>query len=275
MEEFRNLTGVQRTLLLPLWSRSRLTVEGNSVLLDPRSVNIVKNIQYDFGQIDRCLPYSLQIMNLVRAKMFDNAIVRFLVEHPRAIVANLGAGLDTTFSRVDNGSLIWYDIDLPDVIHLRRQLIPETDRSHCISESLFEMEWVRHFKQSENGVFFVSGGVLEYFNKQTVRKFFKDVAARLPGSQIVFNTTNSNVIARFFVRRMLRRMGIKADSVRWGIDFVNELQDTGNGIMVLDQFPLFSRIEMDEKWGKNTIRKLRLFDAFRNFNIVQLKLGSS
>jgi O-methyltransferase involved in polyketide biosynthesis len=133
-----NLSGVHKTLLLPLWSRAKLTLEGNSILLDPKAVEIVKGMQYDFDLIDRYLPFTSHAMNLGRARMFDYAIIRFLTDYPRASVANLGAGLDTTFSRVDNGSLTWYDIDLPDVIQLRKQLIPDTERSRCVSSPLGE-----------------------------------------------------------------------------------------------------------------------------------------
>ena len=59
-------------------------------------------------------------MNLVRAKMLENSINEYLINHPKATIVSLGAGLDTTFSRVDNGLLIWYDIDLPDVIEIRK-----------------------------------------------------------------------------------------------------------------------------------------------------------
>jgi O-methyltransferase involved in polyketide biosynthesis len=40
--------------------------------------------------------------------MSSNAIL------PKGTVINLGAGLDDTFSRVDNGRVSWYNLDLPD-----------------------------------------------------------------------------------------------------------------------------------------------------------------
>jgi O-methyltransferase involved in polyketide biosynthesis len=139
---------------------------------------------------------------------------------------------------------------------------------------MFEMQWAKQVQRSKGGVFFVSGGVLEYFEKATVRQFLTNIAATIPGSHIVFNTTNSNSIAKFFVNRSMQRLGIKADPIRWGMDFINELQSAGNGITVIDQFPVFSRIETDKKWGKSTIWKLKFLDAFEAINIVHLKLGN-
>jgi O-methyltransferase involved in polyketide biosynthesis len=60
----------------------------------------------------------------------------FLSNHPRSVtIVNLGAGLDTGFYRVDNGFIQWIDVDLPEVIELRKTVIPETDSSRRISGS--------------------------------------------------------------------------------------------------------------------------------------------
>jgi len=64
----------------------------------------------------------------LRARQFDEKVKAYIAEHPRASIVNLGAGLDTTFHRVDNELIHWYDLDLPAVIVVRRQLLPEPDR---------------------------------------------------------------------------------------------------------------------------------------------------
>ena len=144
-----NLGGVQETLLVPLWSRAKLSKDGNSILVDSKAIDIVEKIQYDFCKIDKYFPYFLHIMNLTRTKMLDNTIKEFLTNHPKATIVNLGAGLDTTFYRVDNGLLNWYDIDLPDVIEIRKKLIPETDRLNYIEDSIFEMQWVKNIAKTK------------------------------------------------------------------------------------------------------------------------------
>ncbi|HYA88450.1 MAG TPA: hypothetical protein VEI57_15450, partial [Nitrospirota bacterium] len=59
-----NLSGVQETLLIPLWSRAKFAKENNSILIDPIAVDTVKQIQYDFNKIDRYFPYFLHLQNL-------------------------------------------------------------------------------------------------------------------------------------------------------------------------------------------------------------------
>ena len=63
-------------------------------------------------------------MLVARAMQFDDKARAYIAEHPAASVINLRAGLDTTFYRIDNGSIESYDLDFPNVIDVRRKLLP-------------------------------------------------------------------------------------------------------------------------------------------------------
>ena len=63
-----NLEGVQQTLLIPLWSRAKLSREHNTILVDLKAIDLVEKIQYDFTKIDKYFPYFLHIMNLEKSK---------------------------------------------------------------------------------------------------------------------------------------------------------------------------------------------------------------
>ena len=93
------------------------------------------------------------MINAARTKQFDDKIKAYIADHPRASVINLGAGLDTTFYRVDNGTIHWYDHDLPAVIDIKRQLLPEPDRVTYIAKSLFDPSWFEDVTYIEDGVF--------------------------------------------------------------------------------------------------------------------------
>jgi O-methyltransferase involved in polyketide biosynthesis len=55
-----------------------------------------------------------QISIAVRTEILDNATKEFMNKFPDAVIINIGCGLDTRFSRMDNGKVRWYDLDLPD-----------------------------------------------------------------------------------------------------------------------------------------------------------------
>ncbi len=85
---------------------------------------MVKQIEYDFKKFDD--EWATQISISVRTEILDKATKEFMNKFPYAIIVNIGCGLDTRFSRIDNGKIRWYDLDLPESIHLRRQFFKET-----------------------------------------------------------------------------------------------------------------------------------------------------
>jgi len=181
------LSGVSQTLLLPLWSRAKISRDYSSLFYDAKAVELIEKIDYDFSTHDKAIPGYLPLLFVARAKQFDDKIRAYIREHPRASVVNIGAGLDTTFYRVDNGTIHWYDLDLPAVINIRKQLLPEPDRVTYIEKSLLDPSWCKDVKHTENGVFMIAGGLLRYFEEAQVRQLFSLLADNLPGGEIVFD----------------------------------------------------------------------------------------
>jgi O-methyltransferase involved in polyketide biosynthesis len=193
------LSGVSKTLLIPLWGRAQLSKGHSSLINDTKAVEIVEKIDYDFSTFDYdfstfgIIPFEsdLPLLLALKAKQFDDKIKAYIAEHPRASVVNIGAGLDTTFYRVDNGLIHWYDLDLPAVVELRKQLIPETDRTTCIAKSFLDSSWYKDIENSEDGVFMTAGGVFPLIQEAQVKQFFSLLADNLPSSEIVFDAQST------------------------------------------------------------------------------------
>ena len=184
-----------------LLGRAQLSKEHSSLFYDAKAVELAEKIDYDFSTSD--MPFRGIMFNLflkgnlpefdlftLRAKQFDDKLKVYITEHPRASVVNIGAGLDTTFYRVDNGLIHWYDLDLPAVIEVRKQLLPEPDRVSYIAKSLLDPSWCDDIEHTEGGVFMVAGGVLPWFNEPDVEQFFLTLADNFPGSEIVFDAVS-------------------------------------------------------------------------------------
>lgn len=183
-----DLRSVNETLLLPLWGRAEESKMKNPVLRDRRAADLVGRIDYDFtkfhSQIRR-----FQILTLaIRAHEFDAIIRDYIQQHPRAVIVNIGAGLDTTFSRVSNGKIKWYDLDVPQVMRLRSELISESRETNCIPKSMFDESFLGDIETPQDGILFLVGGVLMYFDEDRVRRFFSVIARRFPGAEIVFDS---------------------------------------------------------------------------------------
>jgi len=77
----------------------------------------------------------------VRAKAYDESVKRFLQAQSECVVLHLGCGLDTRVYRVNPPSSVGrYDIDLPDVIGLRKRLFAQRAGLHAIAAFLTDPE---------------------------------------------------------------------------------------------------------------------------------------
>ena len=265
-----NLSSVSETLLNPLWGRAKLSKEHNSVLNDTKAIEIVEHIDYDFSTLDKKLPFESNLVFVARAKQFDDKIRAYITKYPHTSVINLGAGLDTTFYRIDNGTVHWYDLDLPAVIELRKQLIPETDRARCIAKSLFDLNWCKDIEKVENGIFMVSCGVLGFFEESQVKQLFSSLADNLPDSEIVFDAASK--LGTLVSNYGLRRTGMKKAVTKWALKDANKMTKWDRRIRVIDQFPYFKNIPRDPVWGIQIKRWMDLMDKSRMFNIFHVRV---
>ncbi len=100
--------------------------------------------------------------------MLDDRVRRFISEHPDAVVVVLGAGLDTGMVRVDPPAGVdWYDVDLPNVIALRDQLVPADDRAHSVAASLADDAWTDPIP-SDRPTMLIADGLLAFLTEPVI-----------------------------------------------------------------------------------------------------------
>jgi O-methyltransferase involved in polyketide biosynthesis len=184
-----DLGNVQKTLFLPLWGRATESKKAQPLLVDQTAVRIMAQVNYDFSSMAKRLSPVTQAAWIMRSLHTDRVVRAFLAKYPQGTIVNLGCGLDTTFERVDNGHLRWYDLDLPDVIGLRRNLIQETSRRRFIASSFLEEGWLKDIVV-ESQALFIAAGVFYYFTEAEIRGFLGRLADRFPGSEVVFDVAS-------------------------------------------------------------------------------------
>jgi len=148
--------------------------------------------------------------------------------------------LDTTFDRMDNGMVMWYDLDLPDVIELRRQFIKETERRKFISASFLDESWLNEICVSEN-VLFIAAGVFYYFEESEVKEFLIRLADRYPGSEIIFDASSPYGI-KTANRMVIKRSGLDENSyLKWGLKNAETLTTWDRRFRVLNMHYYFGK----------------------------------
>lgn len=177
------LAGVAETGLITLYNRGSEARRPDRLLCDPLAARLVTSMDYPFSERFGTPDQS----HVLRARQFDQQAGCFLVEHPYGTVVALGEGLETQLWRVDNGTLHWVSVDLPEIIALRRQLLPVHPRTRLIACSALDPSWTASI-ESANGVLILAQGLLMYLTPADVDGFFEMAGQRLPGATIVFDT---------------------------------------------------------------------------------------
>ncbi len=259
-----DLSNVHETLLLPLWGRAEAAKMKNPVLTDRKAEELVDRLDYDFSKF-RPQFRRLQILIFaLRAREFDSILRSFIREHPRATLVNIGAGLDTTFYRVNNGSIRWYDLDVPQVIRLRGELLPEPGAG-AIPKSMFDESFLDDIAAPRDGILFLAGGVLMYFDEAKVREFLSMLARRFPGGEIVFDSIAPAVLPT--VSRMVRKSGIGGAGMKWGIRDTAKMESWGIGLRLLERYPICFKTRADPSWGLPICLAMKLNNALSLVNV--------
>lgn len=234
-----SLKGVSETLLIPLSGRARAHRDFPELeFSDPWASKILEKIEFDSNKYahDRNVVEGASI----RAQILDRVAKKFFEQHPDGHGFSLGAGLCTRFYRIDDGKLVWTDIDLPPVIDLKKRLVPETDRYKFIAHSILDFEWMNLVNWKEGQpVLFIIEGVLLYLLPEEVKNLFQRLVKHFhSGGEIAFDYCHP-LVAKYSER--MRHLKTSGTRFRWSTKDLHELSEWNPRIKLLSALPITSR----------------------------------
>ena len=188
---------VQETLVIPMYGRMKSSQLYPFLFKDDGAARLMSRIDYDFSSLESNSRNAMQRFGFleVAVRQYNLAweVRDYLKTHPNATVVNLGCGLDDTGRHCDNGTCRIYNIDYPDVIEVRNDLIPPGAREVNIACDLNDISWFQAIDASGGAVFFASG-VFYYFLRSQVQKLVAAMAAAFPGGRLVFDAANRTAV---------------------------------------------------------------------------------
>lgn len=209
------LGGVPETLLWNLYNRAAEARRPDAVLDDPRAVELVDAIDYPF---ERFGGDQMAQWHALRVRCFDEEVRRFLADHPAGTVVALGEGLETQFWRVDNGTVRWLTVDLPETLKVRERLLPDDlPRRRGVARSALDLGWMDEV-DAARGVLITAQGLLMYLAPPDVERLIAACAERFPGGGMVFDAMPRSLVARSQAGKMRSSGGYRAPAWTWGMD---------------------------------------------------------
>ena len=218
---------VQETLVIPLFGRLVCSERFPELFSDPEAKRICDSLDYDFAEKRKKMESPAGLFGALEVAQRQNdlrcEVEAYLKDNPKAAVVNLGCGLDDTFSKVDNSLCLGYNLDFPDVIALRDELLPASDREKNIACDLNDYTWMDAVDPSNGAVFFAAG-VFYYFKTEDVKRLFSAIAERFPGAVLVFDSCNDRG-AKLMRKTWLKEAGITDVSAFFSLENEKELKD--------------------------------------------------
>ena len=216
---------VQETLIIPLLGRLVCSERFPQLFSDPAAKRICDRLDYDFSEKRKKMerPAGLFGALEVAQRQYDLQceVKAYLKAHPHAAVVNLGCGLDDSFRKCDNGLCRGYNLDLPDVIAVRNELLPAGAREENIACDLNDQSWMDRIDATDGAVFFAAG-VFYYFKRSALKTLFSAMAARFPGAVLAFDACNERG-AKLMRRTWLKEAGITDVGAYFSLEDESEL----------------------------------------------------
>ena len=268
---------VQETLILPLYSRKLCSELYPNLYRDETAVRLIDQIDYDFSVAEKNSRSLMQRFGALEVAMRQCDLaweVRdYLKTHPCAAVVNLGCGLDNTGRACDNGSCNIYNLDFPDVITVRNELLPAGEREENIPCNLNDTEWLSQIDASGGAVFFASG-VFYYFLMEQVKALVQKMADAFPSGMLVFDAANRTAV-KMIAKTWLKSAKIKDVGAYFAVsDAKSELSLWDSRLQVTSRGYMLGYNNLRDPSVSGFFRFLaKVGDGVMKMQIVRIKFG--
>ena len=241
------LSEVSRTAILALLCRVVESEKKNPVFNDPMAVLCLERLISISSEEEKNRIMKWKKMygginahdakaRALTARSFDRIANTFISNNPGCTVINLACGFDTRFWRIENDKCTYIELDLPEMIELKREMLKDHPDYDFIGCSVFDTAWIDKVTSNGNSRFLILAEALFYYlPKQEATGLLQEIARRFSRSQLVLDLAPEK-----YTKGLWKRM-IALESKAWDIDvsFVfgindpREIESYGNGFKVI------------------------------------------
>ncbi len=171
------------------------------------------------------------------ARSFDNIANRFISDHPGCTVINLACGLDTRFWRIEHEKCNYIELDLPEMIEVKREILKDHLDYELIGCSVLDTSWIDQVTSNGNSNFLLlAEGLIYYLPRQEASGLLQAIAKGLLARSLSLIWPLKNT------QRDYGKGLCSLESKAWDIDvsFVfgfnhpRDIKSYGNGFKVVD-----------------------------------------
>jgi O-methyltransferase involved in polyketide biosynthesis len=243
---------VSETALLTLRSRALEAGKKNPLLVDPVGrechevlLEIVPGELKERIMKRRLSPF-LTMHLALRARKYDHLCREFLEQYPDGLIVSLGSGFDTRFWRLGLGERQYMELDLPEVIRLKKQILGPRMTYPIIEGSVLEETWMNEVKSFQSvHVLFLAEGLFMYFPPGEAVRALQNMAGSFSQSRLVIEVVHEKYTRgsykRMVERKMRRRAGTGAgEYFLFGIRRARDLESFHPDFRIREEWSFFN-----------------------------------
>jgi len=218
------LSEVSRTAILPLLCRAIKSERHEPVFNDPMAVLCLDRLMSISSEEEkkRILHWRKKYTGLnardINARImmvssFDRITSQFITKNPGCTVINLACGFDTRFWRIENDKCTYIELDLPEMIALKKEILKDHLNYEMIGCSVLDPAWIDKVTSSGNRNFLLLAEALFYYlPKQAVTRLLQEISQRFERSELVLEMAPEK-----YTRGVWKRL-LQLESRAWDID---------------------------------------------------------
>jgi O-methyltransferase involved in polyketide biosynthesis len=234
-------------IYLPLYARAFETLRSDALFQDEAALQLFKALNVDMSKSS--LGTVALLGCVLRSQLFDQLVQSFLADHPQCCVLNIGAGLCTRFTRISPTGVDWYDIDVPEVIQIRRQAsisppgaeqLSQVAHYHTVAATVWEMEECPMLPSvTASPVLVIVEGVSMYLTNSQTCQMLRNLRARYRNVYVLMD-----VIHRKFVDATHEMTTTLTPSLQFcgGIETLSDLLNWEVGVTTLQRHNYLSQL---------------------------------
>ena len=242
-----NLSEVSLTAILPLLCRAIQSEKNDPAFNDPMAVFCLDKVMSMASDVEkkRILNWKKKYTSInardlnarIKTVMnFDNIARQFISNNPGCTVINLACGFDTRFWRININKGKYIDLDLPEMIAIKREILKGHLNYELIGCSVLDPAWIDRVTANGNENFLLLAEALFYYlPKEDVAKALSVISQRFVNSELVLETAPEK-----YTKGIWKKI-IQVESRAWDIDvsivsgFNNprDIETLGNGLKVM------------------------------------------
>lgn len=149
-----------------------------------------------------------------RVSMIDRIVSDYISKNQPCTVINIACGFDTRYWRIDKKDCIYIELDLPEVIDQKKELLGDQIDYRMISSSVLDFSWIDEVTKDGNSNFIiVMEGLLIYLQEEDVKELLGEISRRFTNSQLV-----TDALDKKLTKGILREIGNWSSKLLFGFE---------------------------------------------------------